>query len=287
MTYKDCELLPNPANDGDSFHVRAGRREYIFRLYFVDTPETDVSIPDRVAEQAKYFGVTVPQTLQIGLEAERYTREKLSRPFTVITCKEDARGRSRLPRYFAFVELHGESLAEDLIANGLARVYGAKADAPNLHSAAAEEQQLHQLERRAKAQELAGWGVDAGRLSVRAAVTPPTSSSAGTESFDAFFHPNGTPAPVPATITTTASNFASPKSGGAKGQLDLNTTSSETLQSVPYIGPADHRLRGRSRVPTISAESPKWTGEVCKAPALLSLGAPNFHRFVHRPTIPK
>ena len=85
--------------------MRAGGKEYIFRLYFADTPETDASIPDRVAEQAKYFHVTVPQTLQIGIEAERFTRARLARPFTVVTCKQDARGRSHLPRYFAFVEI--------------------------------------------------------------------------------------------------------------------------------------------------------------------------------------
>ena len=59
VTYKDCRYLPNVANDGDSFHVRAAGREYIFRLYFVDAPETDMRIPDRVAEQAKYFHVTI------------------------------------------------------------------------------------------------------------------------------------------------------------------------------------------------------------------------------------
>ncbi len=77
QTYENCTLLQNESNDGDSFHVRAGGKEYIFRLYFVDTPETDASIPDRVAEQAKYFHVTVPQTLQIGIEAERFTRARL------------------------------------------------------------------------------------------------------------------------------------------------------------------------------------------------------------------
>src|SRR6476619_331177 len=104
VTYNDCRYLPNAANDGDSFHVRAGGREYIFRLYFVDSPETDASLPGRVAEQAKYFAVSTPQTLQIGLDAERFTRQQLARPFTVRTCKQDARGRSRLKRYFAFIQ---------------------------------------------------------------------------------------------------------------------------------------------------------------------------------------
>ena len=33
--------MENPANDGDSFHVRAKEKEFIFRLYFVDTPEVE------------------------------------------------------------------------------------------------------------------------------------------------------------------------------------------------------------------------------------------------------
>lgn len=107
---KNCRYLPNASNDGDSFHVQVEAKEYIFRLYFVDTPETDISVAERVTEQAKYFHVEVAQALQIGHEAERFTRQKLSRPFTVRTCLQDARGRSRLPRYFAFVEVDSTDL---------------------------------------------------------------------------------------------------------------------------------------------------------------------------------
>ncbi len=31
----NCRYLPNPANDGDSFHVAAGNKKYLFRLYFI------------------------------------------------------------------------------------------------------------------------------------------------------------------------------------------------------------------------------------------------------------
>ena len=85
MTLNNCQYLPNRANDGDSFHVRANGKEYIFRLYYVDTPETDKSIPKRVAEQAAYFRVNRSQTIRVGLEAERFTRRKLSRSFVVRT----------------------------------------------------------------------------------------------------------------------------------------------------------------------------------------------------------
>jgi len=218
LTLTDCRYLPNAANDGDSFHVRAGGKEYIFRLYFVDTPETDSSIPGRVAEQATYFHVTVPQTLQIGLAAERFTRQKLAHPFTVRTCLQDARGRSRRPRYFAFVQTDTADLSEQLVANGLARVYGATSDPPDMDRAEVEWRKLEQFERKAQEQKIGGWGISAGRLNMRSATQPAPSS----DSFDAFFHPK---AAKPATTALAA---------GAK--LDVNTASMEALQNIPGIG---------------------------------------------------
>ena len=41
IVLENCRLITNPANDGDSFHVSAGEKEYLFRLYFVDAPETE------------------------------------------------------------------------------------------------------------------------------------------------------------------------------------------------------------------------------------------------------
>jgi endonuclease YncB( thermonuclease family) len=161
-TFKDCRFMPNEANDGDSFHVRADNKEYIFRLYFVDAPETDTSVAGRVDDQAKYFHVSVPQALQIGIEAERFTQQKLARPFTVRTCLQDARGRSRLPRYFAFVQIDNVDLGELLVANGLARVYGAASDAPDMNTPEVEWRKLRELEGKAKEQKIGGWGVGAG-----------------------------------------------------------------------------------------------------------------------------
>lgn len=40
VTVKNCRLLENASNDGDSFHVKADGEEYLFRLYHVDTPES-------------------------------------------------------------------------------------------------------------------------------------------------------------------------------------------------------------------------------------------------------
>ena len=47
-TLDNCVLVMNRFSDGDSFHVSAKGKEYIFRLYFVDAPETDAEYPKRV-----------------------------------------------------------------------------------------------------------------------------------------------------------------------------------------------------------------------------------------------
>ena len=53
VALENCRLILNPANDGDSFHVRVNEKDYLFRLYFVDAPETDSANPARLIEQAK------------------------------------------------------------------------------------------------------------------------------------------------------------------------------------------------------------------------------------------
>src|ERR1043166_6060030 len=78
---QNCRYLLKRANDGDSFHVSVNGKEYLFRLYYVDAPETDTEFPDRVDTQAKYFGLTGSQTLQLGEAAKNFTRERLSQPF--------------------------------------------------------------------------------------------------------------------------------------------------------------------------------------------------------------
>lgn len=66
VTLQGGHYLIKRPNDGDSFHVSVEGHEYIFRLYFVDAPETTAEFRDRVEEQAKYFGVTVDQVLEVG-----------------------------------------------------------------------------------------------------------------------------------------------------------------------------------------------------------------------------
>jgi hypothetical protein len=79
IVLNNCHPIANPANDGDSFHVSAGGKEYLFRLYLVDAPETDEMVPRRLVDQAKYFGITVPQAIEVGRAATAFTREKWAR----------------------------------------------------------------------------------------------------------------------------------------------------------------------------------------------------------------
>jgi DNA uptake protein ComE-like DNA-binding protein/endonuclease YncB( thermonuclease family) len=126
-----CRLIPNESNDGDSFHVDHGGREYIFRLYYVDAPESksDSQIEERIAQQANYFGVDEASVLEWGQAIGRKVERVLSKPFTVVTRYQDALGRSRLPRFYAFVAPHGfkTDLASALVANGFARSHGERA----------------------------------------------------------------------------------------------------------------------------------------------------------------
>src|SRR5436190_1199070 len=127
VTLQGGHYLIKRPNDGDSFHVSVEGHEYIFRLYFVDAPETSAEFRDRVEEQAKYFGTTVDQVLEIGDLAKQFTREKLSDSFLVRTCWEDAGGRSRMQRFYAFVQTRTGDLGEQLVENGLARAHPATA----------------------------------------------------------------------------------------------------------------------------------------------------------------
>ena len=88
--WKECQLEANDSNDGDSFHVKAGGKGYILRLYLVDAPETDAGFPERVAEQGKYFGISPTQAVEIGDLARKFVEERLSRPFTVRTSRKNA-----------------------------------------------------------------------------------------------------------------------------------------------------------------------------------------------------
>lgn len=154
---EDCRLLRRGGNDGDSFHVMHNGKEYIFRLYYVDTPEESMSYPDRIRDQASYFGISTEDTVRLGREAARFTDRILSRaPFTVVTQWTDARGNSRLPRNYAFVITQEGDLDELLASEGLVRVYGMRIDSGYGNQ---KQRLLKQLENDAKRDQFGAWGI--------------------------------------------------------------------------------------------------------------------------------
>lgn len=165
--YLNCRLIPNPANDGDSFHVKPGNiktRTYLFRLYFVDTPEADSSLPERLQEQADYFGIAnIADVIKVGKEAAKFTEQFLKENFTVHSRLSDALGRSAKDRDYAMVlNAAGEDLGFELVRNGLARVHGMGTDlgdlkAYNGRSADAWWRRLRQAELEAKQAKRGAW----------------------------------------------------------------------------------------------------------------------------------
>jgi len=158
----DCRLIKNDANDGDSFHVRGGGREYLVRLYFVDAPEHSMQIPKRVREQADWFGTTEASVLRHGELAAAQVAKWLEQPFTLYTQLIDARGASRMQRVFAMVKVGDRYLCERLVENGLARIYGIRR---NLHDGTFRWDFIRKLEGLEKKARAAGAGLweDSGK----------------------------------------------------------------------------------------------------------------------------
>lgn len=244
---ENCRLIINPANDGDSFHVSAGNNEYIFRLYLVDAPETDALTPARLVDQAKYFGVTVPHAIEVGLAAKEFTRHKLSEPFTVFTRMSDAMGRSKLERFYAFVRTKDGDLGEQLVRNGLARNYGFKAVPPGSRNSRLELKKLRQFEDEARQEKIGGWGISAGRLNVHAQKPAPFSvfvaernAGSGTLPMAKAFHRISAPRYFTAStprVDPVETKKSHPKEEIQPGQIDINTATEKELKMVPGIGP--------------------------------------------------
>jgi endonuclease YncB( thermonuclease family) len=210
ITLDHCQLVPNKANDGDSFHVRVDDTEYLVRLYFVDAPETASVGPARLIEQAEYFGVSVPEVIEIGVNAKKFVEAKLADPFTVFTRFAGGLGRSKIQRIYGFIRTKDGDLGEQLVANGLARIHGTTAAPPNAASSGSEREKLEGLEREAKQRKLGGWGVLAGQSGRLASATP--------EPFASLPHPYAKETPE-------------------SGRIDVNIATEKQLRSVPGIGP--------------------------------------------------
>jgi endonuclease YncB( thermonuclease family) len=156
-TLSDCRYVAHQNNDGDSFHVRCGADAFVLRLYFVDTPETNLTYGERTRQQAEHFGATLDETLKAGAKARVFVRDALKTPFTVLTRKAYAQGAARDPRYYGMVQVGGMGLDEILVLAGLARVKGVAVNIPGGEKARAHSQRLLVLEEHAKQKRRGLW----------------------------------------------------------------------------------------------------------------------------------
>lgn len=177
--YTDCELRMGEkgkedkyegANDGDSFHVTIGSlksadaRHKLFRLYFVDTPESETSLPERLEDQRKYWDLPDIQTVvRCGKEAKLFTRRFLAQgKFTAYSKLQDALGRSKKDRDYAMIRnAAGEDLGLALARNGYVRISGMKVDLSDLDeygkTAQRWQHELEAAEDKARAERRGCW----------------------------------------------------------------------------------------------------------------------------------
>ena len=156
-TLTDCHYVAHKNNDGDSFHVRCGGDEFVLRLYFVDTPETNLTYGERTRQQAEHFGATLDDTLKAGATARVFVRDTLNTPFTVLTRKAHAQGAAKDPRYYGMVRVGDKGLDEILVLAGLARVKGVAVNIPGGEKARAHSQRLQVLEEHARQKRSGLW----------------------------------------------------------------------------------------------------------------------------------
>ncbi len=153
---ENCELVPSFLNDGDSFLIQHGDQESVFRLYFVDCPEVSEIFPERVAEQADYYGVSKKRAVELGEYSADFAADFLKGKFSVHTQWKDAFGQAK--RYAAIVVKDGKTLSEALTENGLVRIHGFSIDGKwNGRDSDSIKSRLRLAEKRAKRDKLGGW----------------------------------------------------------------------------------------------------------------------------------
>jgi endonuclease YncB( thermonuclease family) len=157
VTLNDCRYVDSENNDGDSFIVRCGEKEFTVRLYYVDTPETNLVYAERVRQQGAHFGLTLDGTLKIGEQAKDRVRALLQKPFVVYTRWAVGGGRAREGRFYAIVEVDGKSLGETLVSEGLALAKGTAPNLPSGEHAHDYMQRLAALEDEARAKRVGAW----------------------------------------------------------------------------------------------------------------------------------
>ncbi|WP_395743170.1 hypothetical protein [Prosthecobacter sp.] len=158
--YPKAKLVESRANEADTLRVKLSdtEEEHIFVLYYVDALDASLTHPQRVQEQARYFGVSSQRVIEEGQRATQYVTQLLKKqPFTVMTRWEEVPG---LSRYYAFILVEVSPgrpvyLADLLVQQGYARVAGVTsglpADSRSINDYALELQNLRRQAQQSKA----------------------------------------------------------------------------------------------------------------------------------------
>ena len=157
MKLDDCHYVEWQDNDGDSFRVRCGEKEFTARLYYVDAAETNLRHGDRVREQSLHFGISLDDTLNAGEKAKQRVKELLQKPFVTWTRWATAGGRGRESRYYVIIEVDGKNLAEILVSEGLARTKGVSVLTPSGEKGKEFMEHLDDLEKTAAEKRVGAW----------------------------------------------------------------------------------------------------------------------------------
>ena len=166
--HRQCSLVAHQHNDGDSFHVKlpdGSERE--FRLYFVDTPESQFkryrdgnTNAHRIAEQARYFNnISSDKAVAVGKRAKEFTLNLLGGTYFDVITKKEAVFDSE--RYYAHIELNYQAqrqrLDEILVRQGFARIYTKGEDLADGTKIQQHLAHLRSLESQAKHLQLGAW----------------------------------------------------------------------------------------------------------------------------------
>ena len=160
-----AKLVANESNGGDRFLVSHYDKQYHFRLYSVNCPEHPVGGTweaddlDRLKAEAAYWGITLEQSAQVGIDAAAMVANLFkasSNPVTFYTKWEET--APAVDRFKAFCKIGDRFLSEILVENGLAQVSEQTTALPDGRGADDFRKHLKSLEAEAKAKRRGAWG---------------------------------------------------------------------------------------------------------------------------------